>query len=255
MPEINEALRRSRRALKNYGTNAAGKIVRKSAFGECDYTEEGDLRQFSDEKAVIAFEQERYEDGTGCHCKFWRKPKDTVPKESLALEKAMTHAVQEDGNRTRVQLENVEESIHARHDHQDRKLDKLLEVGDRLLGYQEMKAKEVSGRYGWVKARQRSEDDEDDEDDAEVEFYYDTEADEVYRCAESEPPDGCVACELALLDPFPRDTEKVNYKIWGDEERYVNAGSTQGQRRVNVGAGRQLILRYQNRGGGQEVGW
>ena len=56
----------------------------------------------------------------------------------------------------------------------------------------------------------------DDEDYEEVKFYYDPEADEVYRCAESEPPDGCVACELAVLDTFPRDPEKLTFKIWKD---------------------------------------
>ena len=41
---------------------------------------------------------------------------DTVPKEQLALEDSITHAVAKDGNETRVQLQSVEEGVHERHD-------------------------------------------------------------------------------------------------------------------------------------------
>ena len=74
-------------------------------------------------------------DGTGGrHAKPYPKPKDTIPKEQLALEKAMKHAVQEDGNKTRVQLEAVEDGLHARHDHQDHKLDKQAHKLDKIEG-------------------------------------------------------------------------------------------------------------------------
>ena len=54
---------RQRRALQKYGRNAADKLVRASAFRECDYTEAGQLREFVTEAEVLAFEAARYEDG------------------------------------------------------------------------------------------------------------------------------------------------------------------------------------------------
>lgn len=106
------------------------------------------------------------------------------------------------------------------------KLEKLDAKLDRLLIYHEMKAKEVSCRYGWIEARETSksgedgEGDEGDEDDEGVEFYYDEAADEVYQCAGPKPPQECKACELVELYPFPKDPEKVNYKICDGEKRY-----------------------------------
>ena len=45
---------RKARALKKYGKNLDGKLVRKSAFRECDYTPEGHLWEFDTEDAVQA---------------------------------------------------------------------------------------------------------------------------------------------------------------------------------------------------------
>ena len=118
---------RQRRALQKYGRNAAGKLVRAAAFRECDYTEAGQLREFDTEAETLAFEAERYDDGSGFRVKFWNKPKSTVPKEQLALEESLVHAVAENGNLTRVQLAGVEEGIHARMDQMDTKLDRTLE--------------------------------------------------------------------------------------------------------------------------------
>ena len=67
MPEDATA-QRKRRVLAHYGKNLAGKLVRKSAFRECDYTPEGHLWEFDTEDAVQAFEKARYEDGTGHNC-------------------------------------------------------------------------------------------------------------------------------------------------------------------------------------------
>ena len=68
-------------------------------------------------QAVFSGGEECRHNGTGGRkAAHLPKPKDTVPKDQLALEKAVTHAVQEDGNKTRVQLANVEESIHGRMD-------------------------------------------------------------------------------------------------------------------------------------------
>ena len=54
---------RAQRARRNYGSNALGKLVRKKAFRDCDYTADGHLQQFADEAGVIAFEEERYTSG------------------------------------------------------------------------------------------------------------------------------------------------------------------------------------------------
>ena len=105
---------RQRRALQKYKRNAADKLVRASAFRECDYTEVGQLREFTTEAEVLAFEAARYEDGTSSKVKFWNKPKATVAPEQLAIEATTAYAVAEDGNQTRVQLAGVEEGIHAR---------------------------------------------------------------------------------------------------------------------------------------------
>ena len=81
--------KRNKRALANYGRNAAGKLVRAAAFRECDYTAAGQHHEFAAEDEVLAFEAERYNDGSGYRVKFWSQPKATVPKEQLALEASM----------------------------------------------------------------------------------------------------------------------------------------------------------------------
>ena len=53
MPEDATA-KRKRRVLAHYGKNLAGKLVRRSAFRECDYTPEGHLREFDTEDAVLS---------------------------------------------------------------------------------------------------------------------------------------------------------------------------------------------------------
>ena len=63
MPEDATA-QRKRRVFAHYDKNLDGKLVRKSAFRECDYTPEGHLWEFDTEDAVQAFEKARYEDGT-----------------------------------------------------------------------------------------------------------------------------------------------------------------------------------------------
>ena len=102
-----------------YGENAAGKWVRSSAFREIDYDPENPnrLREFDNFDAAFTFDEECRLNGTGGRkAAHLPKPKDTVPKDQLALEKAVTHAVQEDGNKTRVELERVEDSPHGCHD-------------------------------------------------------------------------------------------------------------------------------------------
>ena len=54
---------RANRARKNYGRNAGGKLVRKKAFRDCDYTPDGHLRQFDDDAGFAAFEEERHRNG------------------------------------------------------------------------------------------------------------------------------------------------------------------------------------------------
>ena len=84
MPEKNEHQRRQRRAREHYGTNASGKIVRKSAWRDCDYDDSGRLWEFGSLEEAMTFEAARYEDGTGHDCKFYKKPRVTVPEVQLA---------------------------------------------------------------------------------------------------------------------------------------------------------------------------
>ena len=107
--------RRKKRALQKYGKNAAGKYVRKISFRECDYTPSGCLREFSTEEDFLAFEEDRYKNGHNL-AHYSKVPKGTVPKEQLALEKAVRHTVQEDGNQTRVQMDQHDEGQHTHHD-------------------------------------------------------------------------------------------------------------------------------------------
>ena len=72
-----------------YGQNAGGKWVRSSAFREIDY-DPGDtdkLQMFDSFDQAFQFNEARRLDGTGGrHAKAYPKPKDTVPKEQLALQ-------------------------------------------------------------------------------------------------------------------------------------------------------------------------
>ena len=77
--------RRKRRARANYGQNAAGKWVRKRSWRSCDYTEEGNLREFESEEAFLQFEENRYQQGK-CQAYYEKKPRGMVPKEQQALE-------------------------------------------------------------------------------------------------------------------------------------------------------------------------
>ena len=76
---------RASRARKNYGSNAAGKLMRKKAFRDCDYTQEGHLVQFDDEAGFITFEEERYTSGQH-QAHYSTKVQSTVTKEQLALD-------------------------------------------------------------------------------------------------------------------------------------------------------------------------
>ena len=100
--------RRKKRALQKYGKNAAGKYVRMTSFRECDYMPSGLLREFSTEEDFLAFEEDRYMNGHSL-AHYSKVPKSTVPMEQLALASAVRHAVEKDGNETRVQLQDMEE--------------------------------------------------------------------------------------------------------------------------------------------------
>ena len=78
---LNAEQHRQRRALQKYARNAAGKLVRAAAFRACDYTEAGLLREFSTEDAVLTFELDCYNDGSGYQVRFSSKPRATVPQE------------------------------------------------------------------------------------------------------------------------------------------------------------------------------
>ena len=116
---------RKRRALQKYGRNAAGNLVRTAAFRACDYTDAGALRELAAEDEMLAFEAERYNDGSGHRVRFSSVPNATVPQEQAALHAAVQHAVAEDGNDTRVQLAGVEEGLRAHLDDISQLLDAL----------------------------------------------------------------------------------------------------------------------------------
>ena len=77
------------------------------------------MREFSTEDAVLTFELDCYNDGSGY------QPRATVPQEQLALQAALEQAVEEDGNQTRLQLTSVEEGLHARLDDISQRVDAL----------------------------------------------------------------------------------------------------------------------------------
>ena len=87
---------RQRRALQKYARNAAGNLVRASAFRECDYAPSGALREFATEGEALAFDAARFEDGTGYRVRFSSEPKATVCPEQLALREAVRDAVVEE---------------------------------------------------------------------------------------------------------------------------------------------------------------
>lgn len=151
---LTDTEKRQRRVLAKYGRNAAGKFIRAAAFRECDYTPEGALKEFDTDKDALAFEEERYKDGTGYHVKFWSKPKDTVPKKQLALEKAVRHAVEEDGNKTRVQMEQCDEGQQARHGETQQQLASMEERVSAQVALLAPKAalRGVVNRHGFVYA-------------------------------------------------------------------------------------------------------
>jgi len=123
---LNAEQHRQRRALQKYARNAAGKLVRVAAFRACDCTEAGLLREFTNEAEVLAFEAERYSDGSGHWVRFMSTPSAAVPPEQIALQAAVQHSVSEDGNETRVQLASVEDGLHVRLDDISQRLDALL---------------------------------------------------------------------------------------------------------------------------------
>ena len=126
--------KRAARARHNYGPNALGNLVRKQAYRNCDYTDEGQLRQFSDEASLLKFEEDKYSRG-GRREPYSTQAKETVPQEQLALEyvaamEAMSTVAQMEGHQTRVHQEYVAESLQHRHDEHDEKLDRLVSIAE-----------------------------------------------------------------------------------------------------------------------------
>ena len=121
---------RATRGRLNYGRNALGKLVRKKAFRDCDYTPEGHLKQFDDEDGFIAFEEERYTSGQH-QAHYSTKVRSTVPREQLALdyiakaEAVSNDAAKEEGHETHVHIDQTAEDLHRRHDKQDAKLQEI----------------------------------------------------------------------------------------------------------------------------------
>ena len=128
---LNAEEKRARRALANYNENPAGNLVRVAAFRECDYTDLGILREFGNKDEVIAFEEARYRDGTGYRVKFTSKPRESVPLVQQALQAALDHSIEEDGNKTRVQLEDATKGFHDRFDGLEADVKRLLEYHEK----------------------------------------------------------------------------------------------------------------------------
>ena len=128
---LNAEEKRARRALANYSENPAGNLVRVAAFRECDYTDLGILREFGNEDEVVAFEEARYRDGTGYRVKFTSKPRESVPPVQQALQAALDHSIEEDGNKTRVQLEDATTGFHDRFDGLEAGVKRLLEYHEK----------------------------------------------------------------------------------------------------------------------------
>ena len=123
--------KRTRRVLARYAENAAGSYVRVSAFRECDYRDDGSLREFPTEAEVLAFEAARYSDGTGNRVKFWSAPRASVPEDQRALHDNLEQAVQAEGNAVCAQLEAAEEGLHERLDEMGARLERLLAYHER----------------------------------------------------------------------------------------------------------------------------
>ena len=122
--------KRNRRVLARYAPNAGGNLVRAAAFRECDYVD-GSLREFATEAGVLAFEAERFSDGTGSRVKFWSSPKASVPEGQRALHDNLLQTVQAEGNLVCSHLEAAEEGLHERLDEMGARLERLLEYHER----------------------------------------------------------------------------------------------------------------------------
>ena len=123
--------KRTRRVLARYAQNAAGSYVRVSAFRECDYRDGGRPREFPTEAEVLAFEAERYSDGTGNRVKFWPSPKASVPEDQRALHDNLAHTVRSEGNAVCAQIEATENGLHDRLDDMGARLERLLAYHER----------------------------------------------------------------------------------------------------------------------------
>ena len=104
-----EDFRKRNRDRKGYKRPDAGKRPKTHRGATGSSRKSGGNKQSSTGlDAAFAFDEECRPNGTGGRkAVHLPKPKDTVPKEQLALEKAMKHALEEDGNKTRVQLEKL----------------------------------------------------------------------------------------------------------------------------------------------------
>ena len=122
--------KRNRRVLARYAPNAGGNLVRASAFRECDYVD-GSLREFATEAGVLAFEAERFSDGTGSRVKFWSSPKASVPEGQRALHDNLLQTVQAEGNLVCSHLEAAEEGLPERLDEMGARLERLLDYHER----------------------------------------------------------------------------------------------------------------------------
>ncbi len=104
MPEAAALQRKNTcKRLGKYGQNLAGKWVRRTAFREVDYDPENPdrLREFAGFDDAFAFDEKCRLDGTGGRGVLHHNiPKESVPREQLALEQSVKHAIKKDGTCT-----------------------------------------------------------------------------------------------------------------------------------------------------------
>jgi hypothetical protein len=214
-PSQGPEVQRKHACKRRYGENESGKWVRSSAFRTIDYDPKNPdkLREFKTFDEAFEFDEECRSLGTGGRrARHMAQPRVSVPREQLALKQCLKHAVADDGNKTRMKLDKVEDCIHARSDAQDGELVAIKAGIKMLLACNELTAKEISGRFAWIAMSPLN--------DRAVKFYYDKDIDGVFCCAESRPPPGGVVCELAVVDFISRDYGKVYYEAWENKERY-----------------------------------
>ena len=108
--------RRKKVCEQNYKQIVTGKWLRVRAWAAYHY--DGDqLKEFDDFESAFAYEEScRINDSGGRHAMYTSKPESNIPQQQLHLFKHTRHVICKDGNKTRVQMEELLEEMHERFD-------------------------------------------------------------------------------------------------------------------------------------------